>query len=173
MNEQYTAKYNLQASLSRRLASAVWSTDMSDLLAHQRYWLQSNESLTLKLKKYCHSFRVDLLEEYWSDQIYTHEQEFFDTDNLYRIREVVLLGDEQPWIFARSVMSKEIIEQYPNLLSLDTTPLGEFLIENQLSRGKLEIAIIDHLYARRSLFTTGDNGILVTEVFLPDFEYKE
>jgi chorismate--pyruvate lyase len=98
------------------------------------------------------------------------------------VREVYLSGRGQPWLFARSVAGQQALKHdgFP-LASLGSRSLGELLFVNGgFSRGPIEVgqyparwlpgaeAATDP-WARRSRFDRGGLGVLVTEVFLPEF----
>ena len=100
----------------------------------------------------------------------------------YHVRETLLLADDVPWVFARSVI--------PTLLTqgewktLGTSPLGKQLFnDKRFVRGAFEVAKmpsgqlsavlasptkLDYLYGRRSAFHFAGQDILVAEVFLPN-----
>jgi chorismate--pyruvate lyase len=98
------------------------------------------------------------------------------------VREVYLSGNGQPWVFARSVAGQQALKQdgFP-LAALGSRSLGELLFVNGgFSRGPIEVChypaqwlpgaqLEVEPWARRSRFDRGGLGILVTEVFLPEF----
>ncbi|MCH2338815.1 chorismate--pyruvate lyase family protein [Pseudomonas sp. NPDC047963] len=96
------------------------------------------------------------------------------------VREVYLRGHEQPWVFARSVAARCVLEESGlDLPHLGSRSLGELLFSNPaFARGPLEArrypadwlpqqARQADLWARRSCFSQGDLRVLVAEVFLP------
>ena len=96
------------------------------------------------------------------------------------VREVYLLGHQQPWVFARSVAAKSALQEGGlNMDELGTRSLGELLFcDDAFERGALQVCHypraglpaaeqIDGLWARRSRFTRGSLSLLVAEVFLP------
>ncbi|MGQ0442118.1 MAG: chorismate--pyruvate lyase family protein [Methylophilaceae bacterium] len=104
-----------------------------------------------------------------------------------RIREVLLMGNQQPVVFAHSVLpSRSLRGEWHRLGKLGNKPLGATLFANpkvkrtplafkKLSRHHpLYRRAIVHvaqptafLWARRSVFNLNCANILVTEVFLP------
>ena len=97
------------------------------------------------------------------------------------VREVYLLGHQQPWVFARSVAAKSALQEGGlNMDELGTRSLGELLFcDNAFKRGALQVCHYprdglpvadqtDGLWARRSCFTRGPLSLLVAEVFLPN-----
>lgn len=101
------------------------------------------------------------------------------------IREVVLKGHGQPWVFARSLIPmSSLTGRVRQLRQLDNRPLGAFLFSQpDLIRGAMEISRIrpeqDYvpprlqgnaiLWGRRSAFWLEARPLLVSEVFLPAF----
>jgi chorismate--pyruvate lyase len=96
------------------------------------------------------------------------------------VREVYLLGRQQPWVFARSVAARSALERHPFALDrLGTTSLGHLLFRDPaFTRLPIEACrypaallppAVRHvdLWGRRSLFCQGPLGVLVAEVFLP------
>lgn len=98
------------------------------------------------------------------------------------VREVYLNGHGRPWVYARSVAGQAALRQdgFP-LPALGSRSLGELLFVNGgFTRGAIEagryppgwvpgVAVTEAPWARRSRFDRGALGILVTEVFLPEF----
>ena len=101
------------------------------------------------------------------------------------VREVVLLGRGQNWVFARSVVPVASLSgRLRQLRRLRERPLGEFLFaQPDLQRGVMELSDIgpehrylplelqvkSRLWGRRSVFWLEAKPLLVSETFLPDF----
>lgn len=101
------------------------------------------------------------------------------------VREVVLWGRGEPWIFARSLIPlTSLTGRLRQLRRLDSRPLGAFLFaQPDLQRGAMEVSCIGpehayvppalqegaHLWGRRSVFRLERKPLLVSEVFLPPF----
>ena len=96
------------------------------------------------------------------------------------VREVYLRGHGQPWVFARSVAARQVLEAHPFALDqLGTRALGHLLFSDPaFSRQPIEACRYpgdllppavraEGLWGRRSLFSRGALGVLVAEVFLP------
>lgn len=106
-------------------------------------------------------------------------------NELALVREVVLRGHSQPWVFARSLLPlSSLTGELRHLRRQGSRPLGAFLFSQpHLERSPLEIARIasgqgyvpasyaglDTLWGRRSVFRLRAKPLLVSEVFLPDF----
>lgn len=101
------------------------------------------------------------------------------------VREVILHGHQQPWVFARSLVPyTSLTGRLKALRNLDNRPLGALLFQDPgMRRDPLELASIEPkhqyvdagyqpdqtLWGRRSLFYLDDQPLLVSEVFLPAF----
>ncbi|MGV6988570.1 chorismate--pyruvate lyase family protein [Testudinibacter sp. P80/BLE/0925] len=153
------------------LQSAVWQQGATALSATEQEWLLCAESLTAKLKRHCKLFQVELLHQGWQNELFSNESAVLAKNQRYWLREVFLYGDQQPWLFARTVIPEQLCIQFPPLLALGDKPLGEFLFEQKFVRGELEWSKMDGLAARRSVFSMQDSWLLVSELFLDDFGY--
>ena len=106
------------------------------------------------------------------------------------IREVILCGEDEPWVFARSLLPlTSLTGRLRHLRKQGSRPLGAFLFSQpQLLRSAIAVARIsrDHAYlpadlagtaplwGRRSIFRLQEKSVqtkplLVSEVFLPAF----
>ncbi len=101
------------------------------------------------------------------------------------IREVILRGHNQPWVFARSVLPlRSLTGSLRHLRKQGNRPLGAFLFSQpHLKRSPIALASISRHHAylppelvgetpvwgRRSIFSLEGKPLLVSEVFLPGF----
>ena len=102
------------------------------------------------------------------------------------IREVILFGNHQPWVHARSIIPiKTLTGRLRKLRKLDNRPLGALLFSDPaMVRGPIEISNLSMLESwpstvpanygspvqgRRSLFWLDGKPLLVSEVFLTGF----
>ena len=146
-------------------------------------WLFEPGSLTARLKSLSQQhFKVQVLQEGWS-ALRTDEAAALDVpaDTIAWVREVYLCGHDTPWVYARSVATKQSLEQshFP-LERLGTRPLGEVLsLHEAFVRGQMHVcrypaALLpapynqENSWARRSCFSKGALNVLVCEVFLAD-----
>ena len=153
-----------------------------------RKWLIDSGSLTARLKARYADFAVKPVAVKYAKPI----QDEAALLNLpaYKaalIREVLLIGDNQPVVFAHSVLPRASLRGAWNGLGrLGIKPLGATLFANaKVKRTPLEykklpkhhpisMRVAEHLqtspktlWARRSIFSLNCARILVTEVFLP------
>lgn len=154
-----------------------------------RPWLQERGSLTARLKRKYPDFSVQILSQAWrkpnlDEQALLH----LPASTRAWVREVMLMGQGQPQVFAHSVISrKDLRGAWHGLRSIGRVPLGASLFADaRVSRGRLHylklptkhplrqalccyfpVARPQPLWARRSLFSLRHYRLLVTEVFLP------
>ena len=155
-----------------------------------RSWLLDTSSLTQRLITHCHGqFQVEVLDESWGRPAPGELQTLgMKPGTFARIRQVRLLCDGVPWVFARTVIPYKTLKgPVRRLKMLGNRSLGEVLFaDKSMSRGELEIAGItegDYLYrtatqglankspviwGRRSVFSLSGKPLLVNEIFLPD-----
>ncbi len=149
-----------------------------------RDWLFNEDSLTRRLTALSNDgFSVTPLQEGWQ-RLRSDECALLGVADGSQgwVREVYLRGNEQPWVFARSVAARSALEGSGlNLAELGSRSLGELLFSDRaFDRGELQACRYpeawlppevreERLWARRSCFSRGPLGVLVAEVFLPDF----
>jgi len=155
----------------------------------EKNWLLDSGSLTQRLTQASGGeFRVEILRQailptYSSEAIVLgipHRQQAL-------VREVILLGRNTPWVFARSVIPLSTLTgRLRSLSKLDNRPLGALLFQDpNLQRSAMEVARINlqHRYlpprlkathpdcwGRRSRFLLDNKPLLVSEVFLDPSE---
>lgn len=152
-------------------------------------WLLDPASLTRRIQSACHGvFRVEVLFQGWARPLHNELRKLgMRQGSEGFVREVHLLCDESPWVFARTVIPRTTLTGPRRCLTrLKTRPLGALLFADPtMQRGPVEIArltpcdklypaAIQHLtlrpemiWGRRSLFTLGGKPLLVSEIFLP------
>ena len=153
-------------------------------------WLLDPASLTRRVVAVCHGhFRVAVVSQGWHRPLLNEARVLGVQAACYVfVRQVYLLCNEQPWVFARTVIPRTTLTGHERRLAhLHTRPLGEVLFADpSMRRCDVEIARLtpgDGLYhtatqrltakpaaiwGRRSLFTLSDKPLLVNEIFLPD-----
>jgi chorismate--pyruvate lyase len=109
------------------------------------------------------------------------------------IREVELLCDETPWVFARTLIPATSLQRsVRRLTQLGERPLGAVLFSDpKVIRGETQYARLQQrhtlfqgacehltaapetLWGRRTLFTISARPLLVNEIFLPDIPLRE
>jgi chorismate--pyruvate lyase len=152
-------------------------------------WLLDPASLTRRILATCQGkFRVEVLSQGWARPQHNEMRELgMRQGSTGFVREVHLLCDDRPWVFARTVIPRTTLTGPRRCLTrLKSRPLGAVLFADpSMQRGPVEIAQLtpcDKLYpaailhlprhpeiiwGRRSLFTLGGKPLLVSEIFLP------
>ncbi|MET0027286.1 MAG: chorismate lyase [Candidatus Thiodiazotropha sp.] len=153
-------------------------------------WLTDTGSLTRRVIQHCDGgcFRVRLLRQDWGRPLNSERQVLGMRRGLLAlIRDVVLMCDETPWVFARTLIPVTTFKgSARRLMQLGERPLGAVLFSDpKVSRGTTQIARLypgntlfdiarqqlsetpDHLWGRRTLFYVGHRPLLVNELFLP------
>lgn len=153
-----------------------------------RHWLIDDGSLTLKLQQRHPNFLVKPISVGYTkpmqdERVLLH----LKTAERALVREVVLISNGQPVVFAHSVISRDsLYGEWLGFTQLGNRSLGAALFANPkvkrttLSYKKLSKQhalykqavkqLIKHpqfLWARRSIFSLHCANILVTEIFLP------
>ena len=156
----------------------MWVEDPEDLglteLDEIYHWLTKPDILSKTLRELCDELSVQVLKQDLARAL-SDEQQILDIqESNSLIREVYLLGDGVPWIYARVVVPFYTYQKHK--LSFDN--LGEHLLGETLlyvdpsfTRGEFTYAKVKHqddeLWSRRSVFTLHGVHLLVTESFMP------
>jgi chorismate--pyruvate lyase len=159
-------------------------------------WLRDEGSLTRRVIQACATgrFRVRLLHQGWGSPLYS-EARFLRLrrGEATLIREVELLCDECPWVFARTLIPATSLKgPVIRLTQLGEKPLGAVLFSDpQIIRGITQMARLQprhplfaaaaahlapapkELWGRRTLFHIAKRPLLVNEIFLPDIPCSE
>ena len=167
-----------------------WSTQLPSPLQLKpglKTWLLDAGSLTAKLLKLSHGkFRVQVLQQVHLRASRSEALALgIGLDTCCLVREVILCGNDEPWVFARSVLPlTSLIGPLRHLRKQGNRPLGAFLFSQpQLKRSPIALSFINrhHAYVpdeylcnasvwgRRSIFSVNNKPMLVSEVFLPEF----
>ena len=151
------------------------------------HWLLDRGSLTQRLIKASNNrFSVSIVQQGWQRPRLS-EAALLEIPQGQRaiIREVLLLCDGQPWVFARSVMPvQSLTGRLRRLRQFKNSSLGELLFRDpSMRRGPFQISQIDGdsgqlparvrspglLWGRRCRFELSGKPIMVSEIFLRDF----
>lgn len=165
-----------------------WLARPHSLPRSLRHWLSDRGSLTQRLKARCTSFRVVPLA---TGMARANADEYAPLGMVpgtrAYVREVMLLCDEVPVVFAHSVLPPAGLRGgWDGITRLGSRSLGEALFsDHRIERQPLayrtvrrghplyrsaagqQAATVSSLWARRSVFCLNGHPLLVTEVFLP------
>ena len=151
-------------------------------------WLFDNESLTRRLINASgNNLGVRVLNQHYAKPLLC-ERRTLETDGHQKayIREVLLMGNGRPWVYARTVIPLSTMTgRLQQLKRLDDKPLGAFLFSfPNMYRKPMQFAKIadqhhvvpqelldskDSCWGRRSVFCIDHKTLLVNEIFLPEF----
>jgi chorismate--pyruvate lyase len=152
-------------------------------------WLLDPTSLTRRLQQACAGqFRVEPTGQYWQRPMLNEAQALgvLPHERCF-VREVRLLCDDQPWVYARTVIPVRTLTGPRRRLSrLGKKPLGAVLFADpSMYRSGIEIAKLlpgqslfarataglsqtpTSIWGRRSAFFLNHQPLLVSEIFLP------
>lgn len=154
-----------------------------------RSWLLDHSSLTRRLQRCCRgSFRVAVIAQRMEPPMLSEARALGrPPQEVALVRQVHLLCDEIPWVFARTVVPLPSLQSgLKRLAVLGDKPLGAVLFADpKMERTPVEVASIDPrhrlyrmsrgkqpsdkpLWGRRSVFSLQGNQLLVSEFFLPE-----
>ncbi len=159
-------------------------------------WLLESGSLTRRVMQACGEgcFRVRLLHQGWGAPL-NSERRLLRTRRgvVMLIREVELMCEGVPWVFARTLIPATSLQRsVRRLTQLGERPLGAVLFSDpNVHRGLTQVARLqprhplfqaacahlqdqpETLWGRRTLFTLSARPLLVNEIFLPEIPRRE
>ena len=174
--------------LSAEYWNAITSEDNFFISKEWRFWLFSSGSLTKQLRSLCNTdISIKLLSQKYERPLLSERKAF--RNSVYGasfVREVLLCYAHLPIVFARTVCPRHYRHGiWREIQQLDDRPLGDWLFGNHCAvRTNVELARLSSnclyskgqlpegisLWGRRSTLNIRNSSILVTEVFLPNFE---
>lgn len=142
-------------------------------------WLTDSSSLTRRLKHTSgQRFHVQLLQQRLIRPALNESRLLgLGTQEQALVRQVILHGAGQPWVFARTVIPLSTLNQgNRHLMLLGNRSLGSVLFKNARTRRTSQEITRQHpdfcapfIWGRRSTFEIGQAPLLVTELFLEPF----
>lgn len=168
----------------RTLVPRWHKTPNAKLNYTQRQWLLGEGSLTQKLVAACHGeFALRIVKQGLAVPR-PDEAKALGLAQRQRalIREIVMSGHGQDWVFARSILPLSTLTgRLRQLKTLDNRPLGALLFKDpSMQRSAIEITHLEahnfsyhcqqSCWSRRSVFKLDCKPLLVCETFLPDFK---
>jgi len=152
-------------------------------------WLFDPASLTSRLMAACDGqFRVRVMSQAWGTPMFNELKRLgMRHREMALIREVFLYCDNEPWVFARTVIPRSTLSgKQKYLANLGSRPLGAVLFADpDMRRDHFEVACMrpgevlyshanqlsceqpEYIWGRRSAFYLSAKPLLVNEVFLP------
>jgi chorismate--pyruvate lyase len=157
--------------------------------AHWRSWLSDTGSLTERLQVASdQQLRVTIIQQQLAVPKLSERQVLgLPARRRALIREVILWGRGQPWVYARSILPLTTLTgRLKPLRRLDNRPLGALLFNDpsmhrepvQVARFKVQAGCLPGLargtgrplWGRRSVFRLDSKPLLVSEIFLEGFK---
>lgn len=140
-------------------------------------WLLDSGSLTQRLVKRSQgNFRVEVVRQGWMRPTRSEANALgIDQRQCALVREVQLIGNDVPWVFARSIIPAQTLTgRERQLRMLGNRSLGSLLFtdptmrRNPIEISRLQLQDKTEIWARRSVFFLSNKPLLVTEAFLPE-----
>jgi chorismate--pyruvate lyase len=160
--------------------------DMTVPDVYLKNWLLDTGSLTERLQSHCREFRVELLGQR-QEAVTLEECNHLGLSNVsycqqdWQVREVVLWGGNEPWVFARSIIPQSLCES--DFANWGNKPLGQLIFnDDRFKRSPFQITCLSEplnflanfslsvsnpLWGRRSVFCYQQHKMMVAEIFLP------
>ncbi|HFO0273281.1 TPA: chorismate lyase [Enterobacter asburiae] len=134
-------------------------------------WLLLEDSMTKRFEQYCSQVTVRIIREtFIGQEECVFEAGLLPDSECYWLREVILCGDDEPWLMGRTVVPESTLNG-PELAlkQLGTTPLGRYLFSSSsLTRDYIQVGRSEALWGRRSRLRLSGKPLLLTEIFLPN-----
>jgi chorismate--pyruvate lyase len=168
---------------------AGYRLNRAQLPEQWRDWLLDRSSLTLRLQHACSGrFRVEVISQRMEPPMLSEARALGRPPHERAlVRQVRLLCDDEPWVFARTVVPLPSLRRgLRQLALLGSRPLGAVLFADPtMRRSEVEVARIkqgkrlfrramatsattaQEIWGRRSVFTLQNQPLLVSEFFLP------
>jgi chorismate--pyruvate lyase len=191
----------MKDDFGKHAGEPVWRNsyrlNRSQLPEQWRDWLLDRSSLTLRLQRACAGrFSVEVVSLRMEPPLLSEARALRrPPQELALVRQVRLLCDGQPWVFARTVIPLPSLRGgLRQLALLGNRPLGAVLFADptmhrsdvevtRVGRNKrlfaralagsdIEASAVSEIWGRRSVFTLQRQPLLVSEFFLPPLTQK-
>lgn len=141
------------------------------LTATQQSWLGECQSMTARFERHCGKVTIVPPREGFIgvDSLGEELTQLPDCERFW-LREVLLCGDNVPWLFGRTLIPEtSLTGEEVSLLTLGTVPLGRYLFKAaELTRDFIQVGEQGELWARRSRLRLSGKPLLLTELFLSE-----
>ena len=134
-------------------------------------WLLEKGPITKRIKS-VKKFRLELIQDEVSD-VEKVEKDFLNSHSRkIRVREVVLYGNSEPMVFARTIIPNTTIEKgFAELGTLGKSPLGDILFKKDIfTKENVSYASFEYkkkvFWGRKTKYTVKNLPFSVMEVFL-------
>ncbi|NDL65176.1 chorismate lyase [Acerihabitans arboris] len=155
------------------LASITWLSDLDPppepAVAD---WLLERGSMTRRFERHCQRVSIRRGREgYFPAQALGEDEvALLPPCERYWLREIILCGDDRPWLAGRTLMPENAMDGAEwALTTLGDMPLGRWLFRDRApERDFIQLGRTAGLWARRSCLRPNGKPLLLTELFLPD-----
>ncbi len=138
-----------------------------------KHWLEEQGSLSRRLKQHCQALTVELLQNHivTANTLKSDESQLLSAQDCL-LREVVLRGDDSPWVIGRTLIPRTtLVDQPYDLAEQGNIPLGLTVFSaDNVERDALQIGWVNlpqgRFLARRSRLWMNHKPMLVAELFL-------
>ncbi len=134
-------------------------------------WLLEKGPITKRIKS-VKNFRLELIQDEVSD-VEKVEKDFLNSHSRkIRVREVVLYGNSEPMVFARTIIPNTTIEKgFAELGTLGKSPLGDILFKKDIfTKENVSYASFEYkkkvFWGRKTKYTVKNLPFSVMDVFL-------
>lgn len=188
----------MKESFGKHAGEPVWRNSFrlnrAQLPERWRCWLLDRSSLTQRLQRACDGqFSVEVISQQMETPMLSEALALGrPPQELALVRQVRLLCDDEPWVFARTVIPLPSLRKgLRQLALLGTRPLGAVLFSDPtMQRSEVEVTRlgrskrlfsmalgngttgVPEIWGRRSVFTLRNQPLLVSEFFLPPLAEK-
>ena len=134
-------------------------------------WLNEAGSITSRIKSFS-NFKLKLLKDGPGEVDIIEDDLIISNYQENKIREVILLSNEEPLIYAKSIIPLETIKLGLNILgNLKENPLGDILFSNPEIKKKYMLfarfqSKEEIFYGRKGIYTVKGYPFSVCEIFL-------
>ena len=127
----------------KHISKWIQQEEMEKILSDKKIksWLLEQGPITNRIKLK-HKFELKLLRDS-AGKVEISDKSFLDNvDGEIRIREVILFADENPKVFARSLIPENTIKNgLKKLGELNTKPLGDILFEKNIFQKQVQLLL--------------------------------
>ena len=151
-----------------------WKSEIKSLEVQNKEiisWLNEPGSITSRIKSFS-NFRLKLLRDGPGEVNAAEDDLIISNYKENNIREVVLFSDEEPFIYAKSILPLETIRLGLSALgNLNKNPLGDILFSNpEIKKKYMLFAKFESnkriFYGRKGIYTVKGYPFSVCEIFL-------
>lgn len=158
----------------------TWRSTPAELGLHPTHphyaWLTKPYKLGAAIKQLCNDCRIQVLSQQLAiANVDEHELLRIAADTQSWIRQIYIVADTVPWVYARVVVPQQVYLHYQDELdNLGTRPIGDTLLYQHphCVRSAFRYGVLAHgpqrLLARCSGFRLPEGELLITEGFLPE-----